>query len=39
MVGVGILNSDTVVVEHADTAKDGDIAVALIDIAEATLKR
>lgn len=39
MVGAGILNGDTVVVEQADTARDGEIVVALIDGQEATLKR
>jgi len=39
MIGAGILNGDTVVVEQADTARDGEIVVALIDNAEATLKR
>lgn len=39
MVGVGILDGDTVVVEQADTAPDGAIVVALIDDQEATLKR
>ena len=39
MMGGGILNGDTVVVEQADTARDGEIVVALIDGEEATLKR
>lgn len=39
MIGAGILNGDTVVVEQADTARDGEIVVALIDNEEATLKR
>lgn len=39
MVDAGILNGDTVVVEQADTARDGEIVVALIDGEEATLKR
>lgn len=39
MSGVGILSGDTVVVEHADTAHNGEIIVALIDNEEATLKR
>ncbi|HDK02906.1 MAG TPA: transcriptional repressor LexA [Gammaproteobacteria bacterium] len=39
MVGAGILDGDTVVVKQADTARDGEIVVALIDGEEATLKR
>lgn len=39
MIGAGILSGDTVVVEHRDTARTGDIVVALIDRQEATLKR
>ena len=39
MIGAGILNGDTVVVEHCDTAQDGEIVVALIDEETATLKR
>lgn len=39
MIGAGILNGDTVVVKQADTARDGEIVVALIDGQEATLKR
>jgi repressor LexA len=39
MIGAGILDGDTVVVEKADTARDGEIVVALIDNEEATLKR
>ncbi|MBU1192202.1 MAG: transcriptional repressor LexA [Gammaproteobacteria bacterium] len=39
MIGAGILDGDTVVVEQRDTASDGDIVVALIDDQEATLKR
>lgn len=39
MIGIGILNGDTVVVKQADTARDGEIVVALIDNQEATLKR
>ena len=39
MVGAGILDGDTVVVAQADSARDGDIVVALIDDEEATLKR
>ncbi len=39
MVEAGILDGDTVVVERNDTARDGDIVVALIDGEEATLKR
>jgi len=39
MIGAGILDGDTVVVEQRDTAQNGDIVVALIDQQEATLKR
>ena len=39
MIGAGILDGDTVVVEHCESAHDGDIVVALIDLQEATLKR
>jgi len=39
MIGAGILDGDTVVVEHRESAHDGDIVVALIDLQEATLKR
>ncbi len=39
MVDVGILDGDTVLIEQRDTAQTGDIIVALIDNAEATLKR
>lgn len=39
MIGAGILDGDTVVVEHGVSPKDGDIVVALIDLQEATLKR
>ncbi len=39
MIGAGILDGDTVVVEHREFAHDGDIVVALIDLQEATLKR
>ena len=39
MCDVGILDGDTVIIEQADTARDGEIVVALIDDLEATLKR
>lgn len=39
MIEEGILDSDVVIVRRQDTAQDGDIVVALIDDAEATLKR
>lgn len=39
MIEAGILDGDYVVIRHADTARDGDIVVALIDDGEATLKR
>jgi repressor LexA len=38
MVGVGILDGDTVVIKRAETALHGEIVVALIDQQEATLK-
>jgi len=38
MVGVGILDGDTVVIQRAETAGHGEIVVALIDQQEATLK-
>ena len=39
MIDAGILDGDTVVCRRADTAKNGDIVVALVDREEATLKR
>ncbi|HHH46180.1 MAG TPA: transcriptional repressor LexA [Thiotrichales bacterium] len=39
MIGAGILDGDTVVVESCEDAPDGAIVVALIDNEEATLKR
>ena len=39
MIDAGILDGDLVVIQHADTADDGEIVVALIDDQEATLKR
>ena len=39
MVDVGILDGDTVILRKQDTARKGDIVVALIDSQEATLKR
>ena len=39
MIDAGIHDGDFVVIKHADTAKTGDIVVALIDQNEATLKR
>lgn len=38
MVEEGILDGDFALIRKADTARDGDIVVALIDQAEATLK-
>jgi repressor LexA len=38
MIGVGILDGDTVVIQRAETAQHGEIVVALIDQQEATLK-
>ncbi len=39
MIDAGILDGDLVVIQHTDTANDGEIVVALIDNQEATLKR
>ena len=39
MINAGILDGDTVVIRKSDTATNGDIVVALVDEAEATLKR
>jgi repressor LexA len=39
MIEDGILDGDFVVIEKAETAKDGDIVVALVDDNLATLKR
>ena len=38
MIGVGILDGDTVLIQRAETAMHGEIVVALIDQQEATLK-
>ena len=39
MVEAGILDGDTVIIERCDSAENGVVVVALIDNAEATLKR
>jgi repressor LexA len=39
MINAGILDGDTVIIQQGDTASSGDIVVALVDEAEATLKR
>ncbi|MCK5336529.1 MAG: transcriptional repressor LexA [Gammaproteobacteria bacterium] len=39
MMGIGILDGDTVIIKPCDTARDGQVVVALIDESEATLKR
>ncbi|MEZ5939119.1 MAG: transcriptional repressor LexA [Hyphomonadaceae bacterium] len=39
MINAGILDGDTVILRRTDTAQSGDIVVALVDEAEATLKR
>ena len=39
MMGAGILEGDTVIVERCDTAETGAIIVALVDSSEVTLKR
>ena len=38
MIEAGILDGDTVLIEHCSTARDGDIVVALVNREEATLK-
>lgn len=39
MIEAGILDGDTVIIRRCDTAENGAIVVALVDDAEATLKR
>ena len=39
MVDAGILDGDTVLIERAEKAENGEIVVALIDNSEVTLKR
>lgn len=39
MIEAGILDGDTVIIRKADTARNGQIVVALVDREEATLKR
>ena len=39
MIDIGILDGDWVIIEQRQTARDGDIVVALIDEQDATLKR
>jgi len=39
MINAGILDGDTVVLKRTESAQSGDIVVALVDEAEATLKR
>lgn len=39
MIEAGILDGDTVIIRFSETAKNGDIVVALIDESETTLKR
>ncbi|MDH5517264.1 MAG: transcriptional repressor LexA [Gammaproteobacteria bacterium] len=39
MMDIGILDGDTVIIKPCDSAKEGDVVVALIDESEATLKR
>ena len=38
MIEAGIFDGDTVIIKKADTANNGEIAVALVDNQEATLK-
>lgn len=39
MVGAGILDGDTIIIERCETAENGTIIVALVDSSEVTLKR
>ena len=39
MIGIGIMDGDTVIIKKADIANNGDIVVALVDDCEATLKQ
>jgi len=39
MINAGILDGDTVLIKKSDTARNGEIVVALVDGEEATLKR
>lgn len=39
MIEAGIMNGDTVIIKRTDTARNGDIVVALVDDCEATLKQ
>jgi repressor LexA len=39
MIEEGILDGDLVIIEQTDTARNGEIVVALVDESEATLKR
>ena len=39
MINAGILDGDTVLIRKSNTARNGDIVVALVDNEEATLKR
>ena len=38
MIEMGILNGDTVIIESCNTARNGEVVVALVDREEATLK-
>jgi repressor LexA len=39
MIEAGILDGDTVLIRRTETARNGEIVVALVDDEEATLKR
>ena len=39
MVGIGIMDGDTVIIKKSDFANNGDIVVVLVDDCEATLKQ
>ena len=39
MIGAGILDGDTVIIQRSESARHGEIVVALINQQEATLKK
>jgi repressor LexA len=39
MIDAGILDGDTVIIQHTNTAENGEIVVAIVDEQEVTLKR
>ncbi len=38
MIEMGIMDGDTIIIESSETARDGEVVVALVDSEEATLK-